>query len=345
MKTGFGGFLSIRTLTIPKDLATQNFAPASNTLKMSDNRILEITEKDVHVTLALPMGPSEVQVTSICKPKNEYTKLLEQWRTRWNVPKSWEDRVEFRGKRCKDRWFPTTMHWATNAVEQRIKDEKEFPELTINQSFVKVKLTCKMNCQAWHEKQHTEPSTSIHGPPLVPQHHVQNVEDGHFFIDPDFFNAYLKMEAVALKHYQHRTPIDYTLPTFDIRISLSPKQRIPIAISSPIKGTHTISSSPAYNDAQVCLGESEGQHTSIQAITDITLQYSNPAHHKTKKLYEFNAHDKVHRLWIDKEAITLMMFFPILRSEHFFLVYLIQRGHPKAEEVKDFRTVYVKSNY
>ena len=37
------------------------------------------------------------------------------------------DRVEFRGKRLKDRWFPTAIHWTTDAVEQRNKDEKEFP--------------------------------------------------------------------------------------------------------------------------------------------------------------------------------------------------------------------------
>jgi len=59
METGFGGFLSVRTSTIPKDLATwllQKFDTASNTLKLSDNRVLELTEEDVHATLALPMG-------------------------------------------------------------------------------------------------------------------------------------------------------------------------------------------------------------------------------------------------------------------------------------------------
>jgi len=38
------------------------------------------------------------------------------------------DRVEFRGKRCKDRWFPIAIHWTTNASEQRNKDKKEFPK-------------------------------------------------------------------------------------------------------------------------------------------------------------------------------------------------------------------------
>ncbi|KAJ8426892.1 hypothetical protein Cgig2_005271 [Carnegiea gigantea] len=190
METGFGGFLSIRTSTIPKDFPTwllQNFDLASNTLKLSDNRILEITEEDVHATLASPMA-------STCEPKNEYTKLLEQWRTRWNlgiirtpkvgkmveqilhrgdhgeefkrdyrlhiistciigsmngncffiILKSLVDVNQianydwcafllkclndtFRGKRCKDRWFPTAIHWTTDAVEQRNKDGKEFP--------------------------------------------------------------------------------------------------------------------------------------------------------------------------------------------------------------------------
>jgi len=46
---------------------------------------------------------------------------------------------------------------------------------------------------------------------------------------------------------------------------------IPTAISSPIKGIPTISSSPTYNYEQVCLGESEGQHTSMHAIADIAL--------------------------------------------------------------------------
>ncbi|KAJ8425483.1 hypothetical protein Cgig2_023899 [Carnegiea gigantea] len=88
MHTGFGGFLSVRTSTIPKDLATwlfENFDPASNTLKLSDNRKLQITKKDVHTALEIPMGQLEVQVASICKPTNEYNSLLKQWRTRWNL--------------------------------------------------------------------------------------------------------------------------------------------------------------------------------------------------------------------------------------------------------------------
>lgn len=76
-------------------------------------------------------------------------------------------------------------------------------------------------------------------------------QDKHLFNDPDFFNAYLKMEVVALKHYQHLTPIDYTLRTFDLGIPLSYEWRIPTAISSPTKRTHVIISSPTYIDEQV----------------------------------------------------------------------------------------------
>ncbi|KAJ8446933.1 hypothetical protein Cgig2_026431 [Carnegiea gigantea] len=646
METGFGGFLSVRTSTIPKDLATwllQKFDPVSNTLKLSDNRVLEITEEDVHATLALPMGQLEVQVASTCEPKNEYTKLLEQWRIRWNLSRTkvgkmvdrildrgdhgdefkrdfvlyiistyiigsmngdcffrilkslvdvneivkynwcafllqclndtdvptkiyscyelqlfYLDRVEFRGKRCKDRWFPTAIHWTIDTVEQRNNNEKEFPGeygrgKTIDrinyQSIIRegeTHLHEEFASLARDNQKHTDPAALTPYPPPAPRLPCSEygrerepplagpndpIEDEHFFNDPAFFDAYLKMEAVALKHYQHRTPMDYTSPTFDLGIPLSPERRTPTTISSPIKGTPIISSSPAYNDEQVCLGESEGQHTSINAIVDIALQYSKSTHHimqqekdngqqqvedelhqkpkgnvkqplqnvpqrkrrvikilpfirrspylrdhrdiikdklthiinaiyciylfiNSEELYELNAHDKAHRLRIDKEAIASMasadshlensildvwsiimnkkqltrfffttyayiailhaqkpsfkyqefyrvmqletqrtnwfdlntadlVFFPILRSEHFFLVvfqfadkivniidnltlpekpstrygdcatllkrffskYLIQRSRPRAEEVKDFQTVYVKTDY
>jgi len=78
------------------------------------------------------------------------------------------------------------------------------------------------------------------------------------------------MEVVALKHYQHRTPIDYTPPTSDLSIPLSPERRTPATISL-IKGTPTISNSPTYKDEQVCLGELEGQHTSMHVIAGIAL--------------------------------------------------------------------------
>ncbi|KAJ8429734.1 hypothetical protein Cgig2_023123 [Carnegiea gigantea] len=53
--------------------------------------------------------------------------------------------------------------------------------------------------------------------------------DEHFFNNHEFFDAYLKMEALVLKHYQHRTPMNYTPLTFDLGIPLSREQRIPTA--------------------------------------------------------------------------------------------------------------------
>jgi len=52
--------------------------PASNTLKLSDKRILEINEEDIHATLALPIKQLEVQVATTREPTNEYTELLKQ---------------------------------------------------------------------------------------------------------------------------------------------------------------------------------------------------------------------------------------------------------------------------
>ncbi|KAJ8433829.1 hypothetical protein Cgig2_028146 [Carnegiea gigantea] len=53
-------------------------------IKFSSSKILEIAEEDVHTILVLPMGPLEAQIGSTCEPTNEYTKLLQQWRTRRN---------------------------------------------------------------------------------------------------------------------------------------------------------------------------------------------------------------------------------------------------------------------
>ena len=88
MEMDFGGFLSVRTSTIAKDLATwllQKFDLVSTTLKLSNNRVLEMTKEGVHTTSILPMGQLEVQLASTYEPKNECTKLFEQWRIRWNL--------------------------------------------------------------------------------------------------------------------------------------------------------------------------------------------------------------------------------------------------------------------
>ncbi|KAJ8433176.1 hypothetical protein Cgig2_023820 [Carnegiea gigantea] len=91
METGFGGSLSIRMLTIPKHLAPwllEIFDLANNTLKLSNNIMLETIKEHVHATLPFLMGPLEVQVASTCEPKNEYTKVLNQYGTRWNLGRS-----------------------------------------------------------------------------------------------------------------------------------------------------------------------------------------------------------------------------------------------------------------
>ncbi|KAJ8425783.1 hypothetical protein Cgig2_020921 [Carnegiea gigantea] len=143
METGFGG---------------------GNTLKLSDSRILKITKKDVHATLALSMGPLDVQRTRwnlerIGTPK--VGTMVEQILQRGNHGEEFKRDfvlyiisiciiesmngyhffrilkllvdvyqiasynwcafllVEFKGKR--------SIYRTTDAVEQRNKDEKEFP--------------------------------------------------------------------------------------------------------------------------------------------------------------------------------------------------------------------------
>ena len=36
------------------------------------------------------------------------------------------DRVDLKGKRCKDLWLLIAMHWITDAVELMNKDKKDF---------------------------------------------------------------------------------------------------------------------------------------------------------------------------------------------------------------------------
>jgi len=91
------------------------------------------------------------------------------------------DRVEFRGKRLKDRWFPTAIHWTTNAVEKRNKDEKQFPGeyrrgKTIDridyQSIIhegESDLHEELVSMAQKNQKCTEPPASTDGPQPVPQ--------------------------------------------------------------------------------------------------------------------------------------------------------------------------------
>ncbi|KAJ8437396.1 hypothetical protein Cgig2_020415 [Carnegiea gigantea] len=129
------------------------------------------------------------------------------------------------------------------------------------------------------------------------------------------------MEVVALEHYQH-----YTSPTFDLVIPLSLEWRIHTVISSPIKITNTISSSPISNDELVSLGESESQHTSMHDIANIALDIIkdklthgekvvvdyeflpfNVDHPKTNCIYIYVNNEEVYEFnAVDKEAIASM---------------------------------------
>ncbi|KAJ8422110.1 LOW QUALITY PROTEIN: hypothetical protein Cgig2_011153 [Carnegiea gigantea] len=291
METGFGRFLFL----------FQNFDPTSNKLKLSDNRILEITEKDVHTTLILLMGPLEVRLASAFEPKNEYTKHLEQWCTRWNLSRTGAPKEDGRTNSTQRRpWIRIQKRLCELSLEERDAKTDGFPQQYIGQlmqlnNVIKMKRSSLESMEGGktidridYELISHEGETDLQEecgierePPMAGLN--DPIEDEHFFNDPKFFDAYLKMEAVALKHYQHRTLIDYIPPTFDLGIPFSPEQRTPTAISSSIKGTPTISSSPAYNDKRVCLGESKGQHTSMHAIADIALQYSESAHHITRQ--------------------------------------------------------------
>ncbi|KAJ8432846.1 hypothetical protein Cgig2_024534 [Carnegiea gigantea] len=107
---------------------------------------------------------------------------------------------------------------------------------------------------------------------------------------------------------------NYTPPTSNLSIPLSPGRRTPATISSLIKGNPTISSSPAYKDEQVCLGESKGQHTSMhqkkhnsrEQVVDKVLQKPEVCNAIYRIYICINADDKAHKLWIDKEVIASM---------------------------------------
>ncbi|KAJ8437301.1 LOW QUALITY PROTEIN: hypothetical protein Cgig2_006405 [Carnegiea gigantea] len=356
------------TSTISKDLATwllQNFDPASDTLKLSDNRILDITEEDVHATL--PMGPLEVQVALTCESKNEYTKLVEQWRTRWNLgrietPKvrKMVEQILHRGDHGKELERDYVLYIILRCIIGSMNGNCFFRTLKSlvdqwNGNKIALDVLEDHSYFSWL----TKPFASTQGPQLVPKplcsecgserEHpmvgtndpIENclnevevhgfTQDEHCLNDPEFFYAYLKMEVVVLKHYQHRTPIDYTMLTYDLGIPLSAEQRF---LLSSIKGTPTISSSPAYNYEQLCLGESKSQHTLIHAIAKYSKTHKAMLNNlykmhlkeregfiiyevfnaiyciyiciNSEELYEFNAHDKAHKLWIDKEVITSM---------------------------------------
>ncbi|KAJ8449238.1 hypothetical protein Cgig2_021702 [Carnegiea gigantea] len=385
---------------IPKELATwllENFDLISNTLKLYDNRILEITEEDVHAILALHIGPLEVQAASTCEPKNKYTKLLKQCRLRLTVGRTGTRKIEKMVKQILERgdhgeefkrdfvlYIISTCIIGSMNVDYFFKILKLLMdmykvtfiiainynslfwiELSLEERDAKtdVKFTRKINWLAWHEKTTSTPNL-LHQPMTLHQplmYHVQNVA------------------------------------------------RIPTAISSLVKRTHTIISSPTYNDEQVCLGDSKDQHAAMHAIADMDLQYSIPAQHKMQQEQDNGRrHDEDEVMkkpeskakqpcqdapqrersiailqaqkasfmyqefykgmqletkrtnWLNLNTTDLIMNIidnlmleekPSTRYDnydtllkHFFSKYLIERGHPRAEELKDFRTVYVKTD-
>ncbi|KAJ8436607.1 hypothetical protein Cgig2_029853 [Carnegiea gigantea] len=66
---GFGGFWAIRINVIPKSLGMwllENYDYCGSFLNLSNYRILEITNEDVHASLGLPMGPKKVMEGKTC---------------------------------------------------------------------------------------------------------------------------------------------------------------------------------------------------------------------------------------------------------------------------------------
>ncbi|KAJ8443038.1 LOW QUALITY PROTEIN: hypothetical protein Cgig2_030241 [Carnegiea gigantea] len=218
-------------------------------------------------------------------------------------------KVEFRGKRRKDRWFPMAIHWIIDAVEQRNEDEKEFPReygrgKTIDRIDYQSIIREGIRKRGIRKPKAHRPVASTHGPPLAPQPLCSEcgsereppmagpndpIEDEHFLNDPEFFDAYLTMEVVTITnvglHILHFPDFRSWHPTL-------PECRIHTVISSPIKRTHTISSSPIYNDEQAYL---------VPNAINCTYICIN-----SEELYNLNAHDKAYRLWIDK-AVTASM--------------------------------------
>ncbi|KAJ8422749.1 LOW QUALITY PROTEIN: hypothetical protein Cgig2_015659 [Carnegiea gigantea] len=370
VEIGVGGFISVGTSTIPKDRATW-LHPASTTLKLSNNRTQGITDEDVYTTLALPMGLIEVQVALTCEPKNKYIKLLEQYRRRWNLGRTGTPKVGmmflvdvnqiakynwcahllkclndtvvewkqnhtryFRGpllflmtKEMQKSMVSHSKHWTTDAVEQRNKDGKKFLG-----KYGRGKTSNRIDYPTIiREENHVdiEPSASTHDPLPAPQ--LPCLECGS---ESNVINTAL-YHLVSAKMYR----TDYTSSTFDLGIPLSPEQRILTVITCPIKRTCTIISSPTYIGEQVCLGDSQGQYTSMHDIILLCniLNCCIPKHNRRRltadnrlktmysesqifnavycicicingeELYELNTHDEAHIVWIDKEAIALMV--------------------------------------
>ncbi|KAJ8438204.1 hypothetical protein Cgig2_001922 [Carnegiea gigantea] len=81
----FGGFWAIRTNVIPKTLGMwllENYDYYGSFLNLSNHRILEFTKEDVHATLRLPMGPKKVVEGKTCDSCEKYNALLGSWSLR-----------------------------------------------------------------------------------------------------------------------------------------------------------------------------------------------------------------------------------------------------------------------
>jgi len=81
---GFGGFLELQAIELPKDLCkwlVDNFDPNSMTLYITNEKKIEITPIDVHLTLALPIGGRKVEEFYGKKLKDpEHNEVLLAWR-------------------------------------------------------------------------------------------------------------------------------------------------------------------------------------------------------------------------------------------------------------------------
>ncbi|KAJ8421586.1 hypothetical protein Cgig2_025465 [Carnegiea gigantea] len=81
---GFGGFLHLQVTELPGDLCkwlVDRFDPYSITLYISQDKRIEITPMDVHLTLAQPIGRRKIEEFYGKKSKDaKYNEVLDVWR-------------------------------------------------------------------------------------------------------------------------------------------------------------------------------------------------------------------------------------------------------------------------
>ncbi|KAJ8429192.1 hypothetical protein Cgig2_028765 [Carnegiea gigantea] len=81
--------VTIRVTELPGDLCkwlVDRFDPYSVTLYISLDKRIEITQMDVHITLALPIGGKKLEEFYKKKPENAtYNEVLDAWRKDWNL--------------------------------------------------------------------------------------------------------------------------------------------------------------------------------------------------------------------------------------------------------------------